>query len=86
MELDHVGPTGKAQPRAPKWKAARDPQVGPTFACTGVHTFVEHPAFSREPVLSPRLLHVDEGALAFAEHEVLESGEREEVGFREHGV
>jgi hypothetical protein len=49
-----------------------------------VHALVQVAPLHREPVLGPHLLDVDEGALAFAEEEVLEGRDGKEVVFGEH--
>ena len=84
LQLDEIGDAGDAEPVA----AQRHPCDGPDPAsrlCFGrVHTLMRHPALGGSGVLGPRLLDMDQGALARAEQIVLQGGECHEIGIGDH--
>jgi hypothetical protein len=60
-----------------KWKPIFDPDRSPVPLSTHVNPFMHHPAFGCEFVFKPLPLHMNQGALPFAEKIVLKGGEGE---------
>lgn len=79
-EFDNVGDAGKAKAEAANGEGADD--AGAMFGFVGamVGFVVEDFAFGGEAIFGPGLFNVDEAPLPLAEGEVLEGGERQQVG------
>ena len=79
MELYDVGSTDQAKAMAPHVDTTTNPNITTTLSHPAVGTFVQHPSLGRQLILQPGLLQMDEGALAFAKHEMLKPRERQQV-------
>lgn len=84
-EFDNVGDAGEAEAEAANGEGADDADAVFGFVGAVVSFFVEDFAFGGEAVFRPGLFDVDEGPLPLAEGEVLEGGERQQVGGLVHG-
>jgi hypothetical protein len=81
MKLDHIGPSAHAEGEASKGHVTTSPNLDARFGLPGDNLVVEVLALDGPHVVEPDLLEMDEGCLALAEDEVLEAGERKEIGF-----
>jgi hypothetical protein len=79
MELRDVGLSNQPQAQRPKRHAVIDQDITPGLPTFLVHVLVHNPAFGGAPAFRPRLLNVDQGALALTERVVLEGGKLNEI-------
>ena len=86
MKFDDIRPAGKPEAQVAKRQPASDAQVAAGLPNAAVRLLMKMPAFHGQRVFHPDLFQVDESALPFAEQQVLERGDREEVVFGVHGV
>ena len=86
VKFDDVGLPSEAEAEGVDTEAARSADAWAAFGTGLVGAFVEDAPFGGEAIFLPHLFEVDEAPLAFAEEEVLEAGEWEEVVFLVHGV
>ena len=71
VELDHIGDTGKAEAERADTQGGGGTDVAAAFALGAVDTFVKHVPFGCQAVLCPKILNVNQCALALAEYKVL---------------
>ncbi len=79
MELDDVRFPCKAEAKTPDSKPAHDSYVASVFSPFLVDPIMEQFSLSRESVIFPLLFEMNESALSFAEEEVLNRRERQEI-------
>jgi hypothetical protein len=84
-EFDDIRAAGNAITERAEAEAAADADAVAQFDRIGIGVIVQYTPFGGEPVLLPLLFEMDESPLALAEDEMLERGEREEIGFGKHG-
>jgi len=81
QKLDNIGLPRDAKAKGPQRKSSPDQNLGTGFNFGRVCLLVEKFAFSSEEVLLPLLLQMNQRPAPFAEGEMLETGEREEILF-----
>ena len=82
VELDNIRLPGKSEPMRNQREPAGNADPGARFRRPVMGAIVERSPFRGEPVLSPLLLEMNQGALALAEKEMLQRGDREKVHVR----
>ena len=79
VELDHVGDTGKAEAERADTQGGGGADIAAALALGAVDPFVKYVPFGCQAVLCPKILNVNQCALALAENKVLQCGNHEQV-------
>ncbi len=74
VKLHDIGLPDQPQAQRPERHAVVDPDVAPRFVALVVDALMHDPAFGGASAFRPRLLDMDERALALTEHHVLQGG------------
>lgn len=86
MKLDDVGDAEHAEAVGDQRHRPRDPVAFFRARGSFVHALVKESTFEREPVLIEDTLDVNQRALPGAEHDVLQPGQRQQVGVWEFEI
>ncbi len=83
VKLHDIGTAGDAQSERTQRDGACNAQSPARFTRSGIRALMQARALDREAIVGPLPLQVDQGALPFAENEMLQGGDRLQIVFSE---